>query len=64
MKIDPESAKKIHPHNVRRVIRALEVYHCTGKTMTELQKTQQPELLYDAAIDWLNDGTRKTIWTN
>ena len=48
--IDPESAKKIHPHNVRRVIRALEVYHCTGKTMTELQKTQQPELLYDAAM--------------
>ena len=50
MKIDPESAKKIHPNNVRRVIRALEVYHCTGKTMRELQKTQQPELLYDAAM--------------
>lgn len=48
--IDPESAKKIHPHNVRRVIRALEVYHCTGKTMTDVQKTQQPELLYDAAV--------------
>ena len=48
--IDPESAKKIHPHNVRRVIRALEVYHCTGKTMTDIQKTQQPELLYDAAM--------------
>jgi tRNA dimethylallyltransferase len=48
--IDPESAKKIHPHNVRRVIRALEVYHCTGKTATELQKTQLPEMLYDAAM--------------
>lgn len=48
--IDPESAKKIHPHNVRRVIRALEVYHCTGKTMTDIQKMQQPELLYDAAM--------------
>lgn len=48
--IDPESGKRIHPNNVRRVIRALEVYHCTGKTITELQETQQPELLYDAAI--------------
>ena len=30
MAIDPESAQKIHPNNVRRVIRALEVYHLTG----------------------------------
>ncbi|MBA2876604.1 tRNA (adenosine(37)-N6)-dimethylallyltransferase MiaA [Thermaerobacillus caldiproteolyticus] len=49
-KIDPQSAERIHPHNVRRVIRALEVYHCTGKTMTEWQKTQTPELLYDVAL--------------
>jgi tRNA dimethylallyltransferase len=28
----------------------LEVYHGTGKTMTDIQKTQQPELLYDAAM--------------
>ncbi len=48
--IDPQSAERIHPNNIRRVIRALEIYHCTGKTMTEWQKTQTPELLYDAAI--------------
>ena len=48
--IDPESAKKIHPHNVRRVIRALEVYHCTGKTMTDFKKRSNHELLYDAAM--------------
>lgn len=34
--IDPESADSIHPNNVRRVIRALEVYRLTGKSKTEL----------------------------
>ncbi|MEH7346991.1 tRNA (adenosine(37)-N6)-dimethylallyltransferase MiaA [Bacillus sp. JJ1532] len=49
-KVDPESAKRIHPNNVRRVIRALEVYHCTGKTINELQENQKPELMYNTAI--------------
>lgn len=33
--IDPESASKLHPNNLGRVIRALEIYHTTGKTITE-----------------------------
>lgn len=49
-KIDPTSAERIHPNNTRRVIRALEIYHCTGKTMTEYLSKQQKELLYDVAI--------------
>ncbi|WP_246277354.1 tRNA (adenosine(37)-N6)-dimethylallyltransferase MiaA [Neobacillus endophyticus] len=48
--IDPESAEQIHPNNVRRVIRALEIYHLTGKTMREFQSTQQPDLLYQTAL--------------
>ena len=32
--IDPVSFKSIHPNNVRRVVRALEVYKCTGNTIT------------------------------
>jgi tRNA dimethylallyltransferase len=48
--IDPESAQRLHPNNVRRVIRALEVYHCTGKTITEMQKSQSPRMLYSAAM--------------
>ena len=32
--IDPEAAAKIHPHNHKRVIRALEIYETTGKTKT------------------------------
>lgn len=36
-KIDPASASAIHPNNIRRVVRALEIYHSTGSTMTELK---------------------------
>ena len=32
---DPESAERIEPNNVKRVIRAIEVYRITGITMTE-----------------------------
>ncbi|WP_338469775.1 tRNA (adenosine(37)-N6)-dimethylallyltransferase MiaA [Niallia sp. XMNu-256] len=48
--IDPDSANRIHPNNLRRVIRALEVFHCTGKTMTELVRTQSPKMLFDTAV--------------
>ncbi|OQP16005.1 tRNA (adenosine(37)-N6)-dimethylallyltransferase MiaA, partial [Geobacillus zalihae] len=48
--VDPISAARIHPHNIRRVIRALEVYHSTGKPFSEWQRGQQKQLLYEAAI--------------
>jgi len=37
-KIDPISALKIKPNDLRRIIRALEVYKSTGKTISYLQK--------------------------
>ncbi|MEH7353614.1 tRNA (adenosine(37)-N6)-dimethylallyltransferase MiaA [Neobacillus drentensis] len=48
--VDKESAAQIHPNNVRRVIRALEIYHLTGKTMKDFQSTQQRDLLYNTAL--------------
>lgn len=48
--IDPKSASQIHPNNVRRTIRALEIYYRTGKTMSQTQEVQQPEQLYDTAL--------------
>src|SRR5690625_1140682 len=45
--IDPEQAKKIHPNNHRRVIRALEIYETTGLTMSEYQKRQTKESPYN-----------------
>ncbi len=38
--IDPESAGKIHENNVKRVVRALEIYYLTGKTKSEIDKIQ------------------------
>jgi len=45
-KVDPPAAKKIHPNDKKRIIRALEVYELTGKKMSVLQKKtrdQRPE---------------------
>ncbi len=36
--VDPESAEKIHKNNVKRVIRALEIYDKTGSPKSELDK--------------------------
>ena len=36
--VDPESAEKIHKNNVRRVIRALEIYDKTGKPKSTLDR--------------------------
>lgn len=40
-KIDPQEAQKLHPHSIRYLIRALEIYHNTWKTKTE-SYIQQP----------------------
>jgi tRNA dimethylallyltransferase len=40
--IDPEAAAKIHPNNVRRVVRALEVYMETGARISVLQRKKPP----------------------
>lgn len=40
--IDPESADKIHPNNVRRIVRALEVYMETGTAISVLQQKKPP----------------------
>lgn len=36
--VDPEAVERIFPNDRRRVIRALEVYHLTGKPISELQQ--------------------------
>lgn len=48
--IDPEAAQTIDKNNVRRVIRALEIYKMTGKTKTQLDKESIKEVQYDYRI--------------
>ena len=40
--IDPEAAARIDARNVRRIIRALEVYHSTGIPISRLQQKKSP----------------------
>jgi tRNA dimethylallyltransferase len=40
--LDPQAARAIDPRNVRRVIRALEVYYKTGRPISEWQKKRPP----------------------
>lgn len=54
-KIDPDAAEKIHPNNVRRVIRALEVYYETGRLFSSFQnERKKKDSIYDAYIICLN----------
>ncbi|MBY0600411.1 tRNA (adenosine(37)-N6)-dimethylallyltransferase MiaA [Bacillus bingmayongensis] len=48
--VDPESASRIHANNVRRVIRALEIFHTTGQKMSDQLEKQENELLYDVSL--------------
>jgi len=41
--IDPISAQKFHPHDQRRIIRALEVYYSTGKPISQNQSTSNKD---------------------
>lgn len=50
-KIDPESASKIHPNDLRRIIRALEVYYSTGETISDqLKKTNERSSSFNLLI--------------
>jgi tRNA dimethylallyltransferase len=40
-RVDPESARRIHPNDPQRLQRALEVYRVSGRTMTELHEEGQ-----------------------
>jgi len=40
--IDPMAAAKINPSNIRRIVRALEIYHATGQHPSQLQLKEAP----------------------
>lgn len=40
--VDPVAAARIDPRNVRRVVRALEVYEATGQPISRLQRKEPP----------------------
>ena len=48
--VDPVSAGKLHPNDVRRVIRALEIYETSGRTKSEQGDEQRKEGPYHVLV--------------
>lgn len=46
-KIDPITASKIHPHDIQRTTRALEIFLISKKSLTDLTKSKKIFLPYD-----------------
>lgn len=62
-KVDPESAQRLHPNNLKRVIRALEVYEQTGMTIGELNRRhKRPEPKYNAVKIGVCPAERQTLY--
>ncbi len=60
--VDPESAEKLHVNDVKRVVRALEIYEVSGKKKSEQKDELKPRFDYLAvAIDYPRDALYKRI---
>ena len=60
--IDPDSAKIIHPHNYVRLVRAIEVYRLTGKTLWEQKQLSRRESRYQLGMVGLNYADRSLLY--
>lgn len=61
--LDPEAAAGIHPNNLVRVVRALEVCKVTGRRFSELKKESRlVESPYRSLIIGLNYENRQTLY--
>jgi tRNA dimethylallyltransferase len=40
--VDPAAGERINPSNIRRIIRALEIYYATGQPPSQLQRKEKP----------------------
>ena len=60
LRVDPESSEIIHKNNVKRVIRALEFYHETGRPISSHNTEQHSNPpVYDSCFFVLNDDREK-----
>ena len=62
--VDPDSAVRLHPNDEKRIVRALEVYQSTGKTITQHNlETQAIPPRYDALTLALAFERREDMWS-
>lgn len=63
LELDPKSAEAIHPNNVKRVVRALEIALTTGSTKSEAdEKSKEGENPYAPTIIRLTYGDRAKLY--
>ena len=61
--LDPESAEAIHPNNVKRVARAIEICMTTGRRKSELDReSREPDCPYDATVIGLRYDCRQILY--
>lgn len=61
--IDPDYAATVHPNNVGRVIRALELYYSSGKTMSRQRAESLPETPpFDSMVFCLAPAERSELY--
>ena len=61
--IDPEAAARLHPNDAKRIVRALEVWYATGKTITwHNEQTQKRPPRYEALTLGLAFERREDMW--
>lgn len=61
-KIDPESAEAIHPNNIKRVARAIEIYRTSGEKKSELdRRSLEAPQKYDATVIALRYNDREIL---
>lgn len=62
-KVDPEGAERLHPNNLKRVIRALEVYEQTGMTIDAFNRLhKRPAPKYAALKIGVCPAERQTLY--
>lgn len=59
---DPILAQKLHPNDLKRIIRGLEVFEITGKKLSEFQKESHREPLYRTLYIGLNFRDRNLLY--
>ncbi|OCN03280.1 tRNA (adenosine(37)-N6)-dimethylallyltransferase MiaA [Clostridium sp. W14A] len=60
---DPRSAERIHPNNIARLVRAIEIYRTTGTTMTEqVERSRREPSPYDACLIGLDYRDRNRLY--
>lgn len=58
---DPVCARGIHPHDERRIVRALEIFHATGMPPSQAQ-TRSPNTEFDFLHLYLSFTTREALY--